>query len=42
MKLQSNLSCQKIYELEKELKKSKEDVSKLKENLMDKGHNFSM
>ena len=35
MKLQSNLSSQREYELEKELKKSKEDVSKLKENLMD-------
>ena len=42
MKLQSNLSCQREYELEKELKKSKEDVIKLKENLMDQGQNFSM
>lgn len=40
MKLQSNLSCQREYELEKELKKSKEDVAKLKENLMDKETEF--
>ncbi|KAA8543996.1 hypothetical protein F0562_021827 [Nyssa sinensis] len=36
MKLEKSLSCQREYELEKELKKSKEDVEELKANLMDK------
>lgn len=40
MKLRSNLSCQREYELEKELKKSKGDVLKLKEDLMDKETQF--
>ncbi|KAA8549498.1 hypothetical protein F0562_001182 [Nyssa sinensis] len=35
-KLEKSLSCQREFELENELKKSKEDVEELKANLMDK------
>lgn len=40
MKLQNNLSSHREYELEKELKKSKENVARLKEALMDKETEF--
>uniref|UniRef100_A0A5B7BJX0 Putative interactor of constitutive active ROPs 3 isoform X2 n=1 Tax=Davidia involucrata TaxID=16924 RepID=A0A5B7BJX0_DAVIN len=36
MKIEKSLLCQREYEPEKELKKSKEDVEELKANLMDK------